>query len=198
MTKILRLLLTGFAAVCAVSTTLAVVHARQRAVPKSSGGPGPIAKAGSGAPVSVVPAPKKGGSVLLANAAQSSWPVSVYSALNLTEGQQALYNDMALAVSGYTTVPQDRLNYYSAVNSPPNYVINGWGGIITNVAAQDGGTYLVTVAVFPYLSTAALGASTMVGSDYSEQYSVDESENVTYAGFLDPQGLAGSMPVLSN
>ncbi len=46
-----------------------------------------------------------------------SGSVAVDFTLNLNPETKALYQQMASAISGYTAVPDDRLNYYSAVNN---------------------------------------------------------------------------------
>jgi len=127
----------------------------------------------------------------------NTWSVRVDWTLNLNNQQEALYQQMTTLLSNNTTIPQDRLNYYSAVNNPPTYVISGWGGVLTNVQQQGNGTYLLTVSVCPFFSAAALfGSSTEVFTDYSEQYSVDANNSLSYVGFLDPKGWAGQMPAM--
>ncbi len=190
-----RAMIVPLGAVCVVGAMLAVVHAqqgdktKQGARTKSSTlGSGPVTKGLPGAST----APVAGGLQPATQAA--SWPVTILWTLNLNQNQQNLYEEMALVLSSYTTVPQDRLDYYSAVNSPPGSVINGWSGVLTNVQAEAGGSYLVTVLVSPYLSTATYGAVTSVDTDYSEQFTINANDQVTYVGFLDPLGYAGETP----
>lgn len=120
--------------------------------------------------------------VQLANNA-GTWSVQVDWTLDLNNQQETLYQQMATLMSGYTTVPQDRTNFYSGVSG--TYTINGWGGVLNNVKQQSNGTYLLTITVSPFI------AQGVILTDYQEQYSVDANNNVTYAGFLDPLGWAG-------
>jgi hypothetical protein len=120
--------------------------------------------------------------------------VVVDPTLNLTPDQQALYQQMATDLQDVAAIPNDRLNYYSAVNNPPNYVIRGWGGTVQNVQPDCCGGYLVTVFVKPHLSTTAYGNSTIIlTSDYCEIYQVT-NDVPQYVSFTDPAGLAGQMP----
>lgn len=122
------------------------------------------------------------------------WSVSVDFTLNLDPQSQALYQQMATAISAYIGVPNDRLNYYSAVNNPPNWVIGGWGGLVHDVEPDGNGGYVVTVLVNPDLSATPYGTGVTISTDYSERYSVDANNNVQYLGFLDPGGWAGQQP----
>ena len=136
----------------------------------------------------------KGGRVFMPFDAVTPWAVTVDWSLTLNADDTTLYQKMATAVSGYANIPGDRTSFYSSLNNPPNLVINGWSGMVNNVQTADGGGYVVTVAVFPDLTTAAYGEHTTVSSEYSEQFGVDSNGNVTYMTFLDPAGMAGQMP----
>ncbi len=69
----------------------------------------------------------------------ASWSVAVDFTLKLDpETKALLYQQMTSAISGYTAVPNDRLNYYSAVNNPPNWVIGGMGRVGTGRRARSG------------------------------------------------------------
>ena len=113
--------------------------------------------------------------------------------LNLDANTFALYQQMATTLSAVTDVPNDRLNYYSAVNQPPVYQILGWEGMVSTVQANNGG-YLVGVSVVPYLSAEG-GAGVVSNSDYLETYQITNGV-VQYVGSADPQSLAGQMPVV--
>lgn len=119
------------------------------------------------------------------------WEVEADWSLELNESDQALYDQVAATLTGVSDIPNDRTNYYSAVNNTPGYTINGWTGLVNSVTPDGNGGYNVTVSVDPKLSTTQFGLYTDMESDYSEQYSINANNNVTYLGFLDPQGLAG-------
>ena len=118
-----------------------------------------------------------------------TFPVTVDFTLTLDANTQALYQQMATALSGYTTVPNDRINYYSAFNNWADYQISGWVGMVQNVQSIDGGN-VVTVGVVPQFTN----ASSIVVNDYSEQYFVGNDGRITYQGFTDPNGWAGQSP----
>jgi len=120
--------------------------------------------------------------------------VEVDWSLKLDPKTEALYKRMATVVSGYKAIPKDRLNYYAAVNNPPDYLIHGWGGMLNNVQPLPNGGYLLTVSVEADLSVTAWRIPMMYSSDYSEQFSVDVNNKLEYVGFLDPNGWAGKMP----
>jgi hypothetical protein len=120
--------------------------------------------------------------------------VLVDPTLTLTPAQLAIYQQLATDISGFATIPNDRLNYYSAINSPPDSTIGGWNGLIQNVQANDCG-YVVTVFVTPNLSTTDFGGATVICvSDYCETYQVT-NDIVQYLGFTDPNGLGGQSPM---
>jgi hypothetical protein len=113
---------------------------------------------------------------------------------NLDQNTQQLYQSMQNSLNGSTFVPNDRTNYYSAVINVNGFVLNDWGGIITNVQPNANG-FLVTVDVVPSLSSDTVGPNAIIcDSDYSEQYQVFGDGSFQYVGFLDTQGLAGQMP----
>ena len=123
--------------------------------------------------------------------------VSYDTQTNLDPNTAQLYQTLASVLNGSLRVPNDRLNYYSAVNSQNDCQILGWEGIVTGVAPNANG-YLVTLDVHPYLGSVTDGASAFVVSgDYSEQYQVNNDGSFQYTGFLDPQGLAGQLPAIS-
>jgi hypothetical protein len=110
---------------------------------------------------------------------------------------QQLYQSMGNILTGWAGLPNDRLNYYSAVDNNNDCVINGWQGIISNVEANCNG-YLVTVAVVPLLASDTYGTTAVVmDSDYSEQFQVFKDSTFEYIQSLDPLGLAGQMPGLA-
>ncbi len=116
----------------------------------------------------------------------STWAVSVDWGLRLDPNTQALYQNMANAVSTFTNVPADRLHYYSALIN--NVKVTGWAGMVTNVAAIPGG-YKVTATVTPMT-----GTGVTYDTDYSENYFIETNNVVNYLGFSDPLGLGGHMP----
>ena len=115
--------------------------------------------------------------------AVTPWAVTVDWSLTLNAADTTLYQKMATAVSGYANIPGDRTSFYSSLNNPPNLVINGWSGMVNNVQTAAGGGYVVTVAVFPDLTTAAYGEHTTVSSEYSEQFGVDSNGNESHVTF---------------
>jgi len=110
--------------------------------------------------------------------------------LNLDPNTQALYQQMAATLDGYAAVPQDRLNFYSALNN-----IAAWGGVVEDVQPNGGG-YLVTVNVNAVLSPGDNGLVSFVAmpGPYSEIYQVTNGV-IQYMGFNDPQNAAGQQPV---
>jgi hypothetical protein len=114
---------------------------------------------------------------------------------NLDANTQQLYQSMSDALDGFADVPNDRSNYYSAVNNVNGFVVLGWGGCITNVQPNGNGN-LVTIAVTPPLAADGVGAlALIIDSEYAEQYQVFADGTFQYVGFLDPLGFAGQMPV---
>lgn len=126
---------------------------------------------------------------------QPFWRVSVSWGLQLDANTQALYQHMADLLSGVTAVPNDRLNYYSAVNRPPDWVIGGWTGMVTDVQPSVGGGHVVTVTANPVFPD---WTSVTIFSDYSEHYNIDQFNNIVYVGFSDPNNWAGKMPGFAN
>jgi hypothetical protein len=104
---------------------------------------------------------------------------------------KALYEQLAKQLSG-VGVPDDRLNFYSALIGAPGYRIKGWAGVIDAAAPIPGG-YLVTVRVSPSVDSDRFGPATVVSSEYAEQYRVING-TVQYVGFLDPEGMFGKFP----
>jgi hypothetical protein len=102
---------------------LGTVHHAQRDPTKRTRPPGPGVSRPNVVPKGIL------GSAALPNGADlttrglnspktPSWSVAVDFTLNLNPETKALYQQMTSAISGYTAVPDDRLNYYSAVNNP--------------------------------------------------------------------------------
>ena len=133
--------------------------------------------------------------VMAAAADTPFWNVTVLWSLNLDGPTQALYQQMANLLSGVNAVPNDRLNYYSAVNDPPTWVIQSWSGMVSNVVANPDGSYQVTVTANPLF---AGQSSLSLLSDYSEIYNIDQDNNINYVGFSDPNNWAGTIPGLAN
>jgi hypothetical protein len=104
---------------------------------------------------------------------------------------KALHEQLAKQLSG-VGVPDDRLNFYSALIGAPGYRITGWTGVLDEADPIPGG-YLVTVRVGPSLESDELGNATIVDSEYAEQYRVVNG-TVQYVGFLDPEGMFGKFP----
>jgi len=147
-------------------------------------------------PKSRYPRPIKPGTVVMKQAnppilraqaepAPPFFNISVAWSLELDQAQQTLYGQMATILSGVTDVPPSRTNYYSDVGP-----IDSWKGMVNSVITTNG-INTVNVAVFPILTG---NDSTSVVSDYSEQYSIDQNNVVTYLGFTDPNGWAGQTP----
>jgi hypothetical protein len=121
-----------------------------------------------------------------------------FSPLNLDQATQQLYQNMVNILNGYTGVPNDRLNYYSAIVNADGYSVGVWTGGISSVQPNCNG-YLVTVLVTPAFSSPDYGpVGVPVDSDYSEQYQVFNDNTFQYVGSLDPQGLAGQMPAIAS
>ena len=128
------------------------------------------------------------GSMALASARQdppSFDDLTVDWGLTLDQDQQLLYEEMIAVLGGVTTVPNDRGAFYSALNGQ----IAGWSGMVTDVT-ENNGVSIVTVLVAPYLDTPMFN----VDGNYSEQYAVDQNNDVTYLGFLDPDNASGLDP----
>jgi hypothetical protein len=122
------------------------------------------------------------------------FPVYIDSEMNLDPTTQALYQQMATTLTGYAVVPNDRTNYFSALNNNPDFQFNYWTGVVLNVQAVAGGN-LVTVGVDPVFTNRA---SVLTPCDYSEQYLVGNDGSITYQGFSDPNGYAGQMPTAND
>ncbi len=118
------------------------------------------------------------------------FPVSVDSGLTLDQTTQALYQQMATTLTGYATVPNDRTNYFSALNNNADFQFGWWAGTIENVQTINGG-HVVTVGVYPVFTNRA---TVLVPNDYTEQYLVGNNGSITYQGSADPNGYAGQMP----
>ena len=126
------------------------------------------------------------------------FPVAIDPTLNLDPDTQALYQQMATALDGYAAVPNDRLNFYSAINNPPNSAVTCWGGFVEDVQPAAGGGYQVTVAVTASTATSDLGPRTLpaMAGPYYELYNVNGGV-IQYLGFQDPRNVAGQPPVYS-
>lgn len=116
-----------------------------------------------------------------------TFPVNVDPALCLSAASLAQYQQVANTLSGYTGVPQSRLDYYAALVNSNNYTIVGWQGILENLNIVDTG-YLVTIKVIP-----ALAAPSGITSNFSEQNLVIDN-SIQFQSSADPQGLAGLIP----
>jgi hypothetical protein len=125
-----------------------------------------------------------------------AWDVTVDWSLQLADQDATLYRQMATNIGADADIPADRTNYYSMVVNQPGFAVNGWTGMVNSVVADGNGGYLVTVSVFPLLSSDQYGTPTQIASDYSERSVVAGDGTVTYLGFLDPQGLAGQPAAL--
>jgi hypothetical protein len=122
---------------------------------------------------------------------EPAFPVTVSHTLDLADDGKALYEQMAKQLTGLAAVPDDRLNFYSAVLQA--YRIRGWMGMVDHVEPIPGG-YLVTVLVGPDIEpTDEIGPIIGVFSRYAEQYRVVNGV-IQYAGCLDPENMAGKMP----
>jgi len=116
--------------------------------------------------------------------------------LQLDAQTAALYQQMVTLMGAYTAVPNDRLTYFSAVLNNPDYVLEKWGGLLSDVQPNPMGGYLLTVRVRPQLSSPT-NQPTIFRWTYREQFAVDANNNIQYLGFLDPENAAGKMPQMS-
>jgi len=116
--------------------------------------------------------------------------------LQLDAPTAALYQQMVTLMGGYTAVPNDRLNYFSAVLNNPDFVLERWGGLLSNVQPNPMGGYLLTVKIGPQLSSPT-SQPMIFNWNYGEQFSVDANNNIQYVGFLDPDNGAGKLPGMS-
>lgn len=93
--------------------------------------------------------------------------VSYDTKANLNQGEVQLYQNMVNLLNGYANVPQDRLNYFSALNNANGCTITGWQGYISNVQPNCNG-YAVTISITPTLASNTYGQAAVVyDSDYS-------------------------------
>jgi len=121
----------------------------------------------------------------------------MFDSTNMDPNTQQLYQNMQDSLNGSTFVPNARTNYFSAVYNVNGFEVSSWQSIITNVQPNADGSHLVTIDVLPCMSSDTVGAcSIILDSDYSEQYQVFGDGSFQYVGFLDPQGLAGQMPLI--
>jgi hypothetical protein len=123
----------------------------------------------------------------LADPVRPFFDVSVDWSLKLDQSRRTLYGRMATVLSGVTALPKDRTNYYSGVGQ-----VSRWTGMVNSVTTNNG---INTVNVSVFAKLAAIDSATLL-SDYSEQYSIDQNNVVTYLGFTDPNGWAGSTPMI--
>jgi len=121
------------------------------------------------------------------------WDVKVQWNLQLDENTRALYRRMADLFTSVKAVPDDRLKFWSAVNTPP-WRIHRWLGMVANVEVAEGG-YFVTVTAHPKVEH---NSSLTFGGLYSEVYFVDHNNRFIYKGSLDPEQMAGKMPSMMN
>ena len=135
------------------------------------------------------PVRAKGASFMALSPSPPVFPVEVDPNLSLDANTQALFQQMATLLSGNPAVPNNRTNFYSAVIATAGLTVNNWEGWVENVQAMNGGN-LVTVAVFPSLSSTDYGDSLAIDTNYYEQYFVLNGSH-TYSGFLDPLNESG-------
>ena len=116
--------------------------------------------------------------------APANWQVTVVEdeqiATPLDATTRTLYQNAADLISTFTTVPNDRLTYFSAY---PN--VSQWSGMVTDVQPANNG-YVATLIV-----AMSPGYLISYGSNYSEKYFINAQNTVTYMGFLDPDGTSG-------
>jgi len=161
--------------------------ARRQAAQVANGQPLPIRK-------SSLPRPYLGARFLAAAQTPPRPWVTVLLGLNLDANTQTLYQQMATLLSGVTAVPNDRVNYDSAVIND----IANWQASLSNVQSDGSGGHAVTLRVGPVIAEGKwFGSSGTMASDYTEIYHVDSKNNITYVGFTDPNGSAGQEPVFS-
>lgn len=117
-----------------------------------------------------------------------TFPVDVDPALTLDQATQAQYQQLANQLSGYATVPNDRLNFYSAFVNSPDFTVVGWQGILEDVGSDPSGS-VVTLSVIP-----ALDYVMAYPISYTEQYLVGNDGSIQFLGSADPLGVAGQFP----
>jgi hypothetical protein len=120
--------------------------------------------------------------------------VSVDWSLELTATEQALYQQMATDLCTVTALPTARTTFFSGIT---NFHMNTWTGMVQNVVTNGDGTYTVTVNVAPVLSYADGTETTyrVSSSGYTEQYTIDQTDVVTYVSSQDPLGMSGQAPL---
>lgn len=114
--------------------------------------------------------------------------VAVDPELDLDEATLETYQQLANQLSGFATVPNDRLTFYSAFVDSVDYTILGWQGIVENVTADPSGS-IVTVAVIP-----ALDSALAYEINYSEQFLVGNDGSIQYLSSTYPAALVGQFP----
>ena len=115
--------------------------------------------------------------------------------LKLDPDTKALYERMAKTFKGYEFFPPARLHYFSAMNNPPDYVIKGWGAVLTDVQPNEAGGHTVNLSVCPTVQVTGWGTPGF-SHGYTEQYWVDAKNEIHYLSSKDIDGRAGMKPFL--
>jgi len=123
------------------------------------------------------------------------WSVNVLSDLGLDVSTQQVYQSMAAVLTGVSTIPMPRTAFWSAVDSPPDVVITGWGGSVSNVSDDGAGGHFVLVIVSPIV-VLANGGQIFADANYSERWHVDANNVASFVAAFDPTGAAGLIPSL--
>jgi hypothetical protein len=121
----------------------------------------------------------------------NTFPMSVrFEPTNLDAGTVQLYQNIANVLNGYNVLPDNRANFFSAYNADNGFSIFLWNASIV-AAQQNCNGYLVTLRVWPGMSS-TFGTDCIINDlSYSEQYQVNNDSTVVYIGSLDPNGQAG-------
>jgi len=116
--------------------------------------------------------------------------VSVWGADVLDPQTQALYQNLANAIAGFSGVPNARWAYYGSYNDGVNWAIGSWAASVDSAVADGNGGYNVTLLVGP-IFTATPQTANSVGGGYTEIFNVDANGAVTYISSQDPDGCTG-------
>jgi hypothetical protein len=113
--------------------------------------------------------------------------VTVWGLTDLDPQTQALYQNLANAIAGFTGAPDARAAYYSYYNDGVNWAIGSWSASVVDAAPDGNGGYNVTLPVGPIFTTTPQTANGVCGG-YQEIFNVDANGGVTYVGWQDTVG----------
>ena len=118
------------------------------------------------------------------------WEIHVDSSNRIEERTRKIREDFAKHFRKITTVPPDRLRFWSAIDPGLGEIV-GWRSMVQSVAEIPGGS-IVTLSVVPRVSSDP--KINFAYSGYSEVYFVDTDTQITYRGFNDPYHNLGKPP----